>query len=150
MHGIPNPRPLNARIASDLKASQAVSVVNAQTSDEEIVIGRAGMGKMKGNLREWTDTAVTVLRTELKKRSVTVADDGPKSLKVAITAATLSSRPMGAASTVQIEVETGDGGKHVLSGRASSMQPPRACDGAVADAVKAILTDEAIQAYLLK
>lgn len=150
MHGIPNPRPLNASVAADLRAAKAVQVVNAQASKEEIVIGRVGLGKMMGNLHEWTESAATLLKSELKKRSVAVADDAPKVLKLTITSAHLSSRPMGAASTVKIKVETGDGATVLLEGHAASMQPPRACDGAVAAAVKAILTDKTVQNYLSK
>jgi len=150
MHGIPNPRPLKVGVAADLSASQPVKVVNAQASSEVITIGRVGFGKMMGNLHEWTESAVTLLKSELTKRSVTVADDGTKILKLTITSVKLSSRPMGSACTAKIKVETGDGTTVLLDGHAASSQPPRACDAAVAAAVEALLTDKTVQAYLCK
>jgi len=150
MHAIPNPSPVSPQIAADLTASQPVSVINAQPATEEVSIGRAGMGKMRGNLREWTDAAVTLLSAELQKRSVSVADNAPKTLKLAVTGARLQSRPMGASCSVDLCVETGDGQSINLSASASGMQPPKAADGAVSEVVAEILRNRAIQEYLAK
>jgi hypothetical protein len=147
---VPEPPPLSANVASSLTASGPVSVVNAQPSNETIEIGTAGVGTMTGSLHVWMGAAVDLMKSELTKRSVRIAEHAPKVLRFAVVNASLQGGIMTSTVTVQMTVETGDGRRVLLRGGGSSLQPPRAANEAVTDAVRAVLLDEKIRADLVR
>ena len=90
-HYMPREYPINPAMVPELNVSQPVRLINMQTDNKEILIGKHMGHKWMGNLTEWTDVAVSLLRTELQKRNIDVTEDAPKVLKLSITRAELIS-----------------------------------------------------------
>jgi len=131
-------------------ASQAVSIINAQTQEKF----KARVGEdtyIKGDLREWTDAAVEVLKTELRKNDIAVSEAAPKVLKLAITKVYMFWGRWSVRCVLYLKVETGDGYAKEFEGNNSSPEGFRGASPlAVTKAVVAMLNDDRILGYLKK
>jgi hypothetical protein len=130
--------------------------------DNKVVIHYLPIGRVKhiyyANLREMTDTAVSLLSQELSKRGMTVKDignDKPKILKLTVTRihvtpinAPLYFTGMGCRATVHLSVETGDGHKRDYSTTNDASYPERACDGSISKVIANVLNDSSFIEYL--
>ena len=133
----------------EFKIKEQVSIINAQTSTKEVLIGSQGIHKWLGNLQKWTDVASGLLKTELEKRGATVNEGSPKVLKLAITRVNLFWGFSAIRCILYLRVETEDGYiKEYEGNNASPWTLYRACDGAVTKAVAAVLNDEKIFRYI--
>ena len=110
-----------------------------------------GIHAYVGSLREWTDTAIGVMRKELERKGMTGAADGSKELKVKIISARGYQTAFTVQCIVQLEVETAGGYRKTFEAKAGSgVTLYRACSGAVTRAVTAALNDTKLQAYMSK
>ena len=125
-----------------------VTIINDQTNDKKIPIG-AYTHQWWGNLRMWTDTAIGVLRKELKKRDVKLIEESPKRLKLSITRAKLYWGFWIIGCTLNLKVETGDGYIVNLEETVESTDLYDSGSGAVTKAVAAMFNDEEIWNYLM-
>jgi hypothetical protein len=133
----------------ELSVSQPVRLINVQTDNKEILIGKYMGHKWMGNLNEWTDVAVSLLQTELQKRDINVTEDAFKVLKLNIIQAELIWGAWAIRCILNLKVETGDGYTVELEGNnASPATLYRAVDGAVTKAITALLNDDNILNYL--
>ena len=67
---------------SDLHGRQPIEVKSGQCSAAETTIGTAGMGKVVGNLAEWTGVTVEAVKANLSVRGATLTAGAPKSLTI--------------------------------------------------------------------
>ena len=134
-----------------------ITIINAQTDTGKTPLGTcvqkytnlgAYTHKWSGNLRLWTDTAVTVLKAELKRRGVTVTARAPKVLRLTITRACLFWGFNVVGCPINLRVDTGNGYTKNFEIDNRSIDLYDSCDGAVAKAVAAMLNDEYIRSYL--
>jgi len=128
-----------------------VNVVNASQSNEPFLFGEAGLGnahKWMGNLKEWTDVAVEITNRELSSRGMAISTDAPKTLKLSILEATASTGGWGFRGNVSLKAATGSGYEHVYQGESPAMMINRSADGAIMQAVAAMLRDKNIVSYL--
>lgn len=148
-HYVPREYPINPVLVPELSVSQPVSLINVQTDNKDILIGKNMGHKWMGNLTKWTDVAVGLLQTELQKRDINVTEDAPKVLKLSITQAEIIPGAWAIRCILNLKVETGDGYTVDLEGNnASPATLYRAVDGAVTRAVTALLNDDNILSYL--
>jgi hypothetical protein len=148
---VPREYPINPVMVPELSVSQPVSLINGQSDNKEILIGKYMGHKYMGNFTEWTDVAVSLLQTELQKRDINVTEDAPKLLKLSITQAEIIPGMWAIRCILNLKVETGDGYTVDLEGNnASPATLYRAIDGAVTRAVTALLNDDNILDYLKK
>ena len=152
-HYVPKQYPLKPGMAPEFSGSNAITVVNAQSSPgkagKEEFLGSVGAVTWRGDLQKWTDTAVGLLKTELEKRGFNVTENAPKKLKLTITRANIYQGFAAIRSILYLKVETGDGYSREFEGNnASPWTLYRACDGAVTRAVGAMLNDDKILSYL--
>ena len=149
---VPQPYPMKPEMVPELSASQPVTIVNAQRRKSfKVPIGPDD--NMKGNLRKWTDTAVEVLKTELKKNDIVISEDAPKVLNLAITKVYMFSESVmwNARCVLYLKVETGDGYSKEFEGNSFSLDGYRGASPlAVTKAVAAMLNDDNILGYLKK
>ena len=137
---------------SDLHGSQPIDVKAGESSATETKVGTVGMGKVVAKPSEWTDAAVAAVRKNLSARGATITAGSPKALTITMTKAEVSSIPIIGVSNSKIflTVTTPEGLNSKFEGSGSSMAPLGAVDGAAEDAVKKLLTDSAVEAYLRK
>ncbi len=137
---------------SDLRGGQPIDVKAGESSVTETKIGTVGMGKVVGKPSEWTAAAVAAVRKNLSARGATITDGVPKALTITMTKAEVSSIPIIGVSNSKIVLTatTPEGLKSTFEGTGSSMVPLGAVDGAAEDAVKKLLKDSAVEAYLRK
>ena len=146
---VPKQYPIRPDMVPEFRGSQTVTIINAQASSEEVLIGSQGMYKWMADLQKWTDTAVGLLKTELEKRGIPVTAGAHKELRLAITRANLFWGAATIRCILYLNVETGDGYTREFQGNnASGWTLYRACDGAVTRAVTAMLNDDKILGYL--
>ena len=134
---------------STLGGGTTVSIVNAQPNAEPKMLGHLGAHQYYGSLSQLTDAVVTQLSQELRSRNVTVNENAPKKLQVAVlnTKYTLGSWMLRV--EMDLHVEAGDGYARTIS---VSNRTPGTVDGglngAVALGVIEILNDPKVIAYL--
>jgi hypothetical protein len=136
---------------TEFRSEHDVNVVNANQSNEPFLFGEAGMGnahKWMGNLKEWTDVAVEITNRELSARGMTINPEAPKTLQLSILEAIASSGGWGFRGNISLKATTGDGFERVYQGESPAMMINRSADGAIMQAVAAMLRDENIINYL--
>ena len=150
----PELHPLDpARFAAlnKVELSKKISVINAQASKQDLLLGEAGAHDYYGSLRDITEAAVMHAKDELAKREVDVgADNGAdKTLSLKVTSAKMIKGMWVMRAVIDMSVETGDGlTKAYHAENASPMGVERAYNGAAAIAVIEIFSDPEILEYI--
>ena len=149
---VPKVAALSGAKMSDLHGSKPIDVKSGQASSEETSFGAVGMGKVVGRLSEWTEAAVGAVRNNLSARGATITPGAPKALTITMTKAEVTAIPLVGVtkSKIVLTAATTDGLNSAFEGSSSSIAPLGAVDGAVADAIKKLLGDSAIDTYLRK
>jgi len=145
----PKQYPLKPGMVEKLSINQPVTIVNDQPDTENKIIGAQGGNKWLGNLNQWTNTAVRLLKDEFEKRDITVTENSPKVLYLKINDANFYWGFFQIRCILYLTARTGDGYKNEFEGNnASGATIYRAADGAVTRAVAAMLNDHKIRTYL--
>lgn len=136
-----------------IQGATSVSLVNNQTDSAVRTLGRAGVATLTGDLRAWTEAAISLMNAELAKTGIKTQADSNKSLKVAIVDANLGVSGIDfvaavAKCSVRMRLETGTGFVKEETYQNHALAPPSACDKAVTQAAQAALRTEEVVAYL--
>ena len=135
-------------ITSQFSGSGPVSIKNEATEGRIQIGGPNSAGyTFWGDLRQITDTAISLLSGELSNRGFLVEKDASKILKVKVIETRIS-QDMGTRCSMQFYVETADGYKRVYSAFNSGFTHTRTCDGTITKAVADVLNDSKIIEYL--
>ena len=146
---VPREYPIKPEMVPEFSGSGAITVINGYTAPKVLFIGSQGAHTWKGDMKQWTDTAVGLLKSELEKRGFNTMQGASKELRLIVTHANLYWGFAAIRCILFIKVETGDGYANEYEGNnASGWTLYRACDGAVTRAIAAVLKDEKILAYL--
>ena len=137
---------------ASLQGTPPIDVKSGNASSDEIEIGVVGLGKVMGKLSEWTDATVEATKKSLSARGATITPGAPKVLTITMTKAHVSAIPGIGVSTGKAELRatTPEGLDTTFEASNSSMAPLGAVDGAVEDALKKLLADATVDAYLRK
>lgn len=145
----PKQYPLKPGMVEKLRTNQPVTIVNDQPDTENKIIGGQGGHKWLGNLNQWTDTAIRLLKSEFEKRDITVVENSPKVLYLKINDANFYWGFFQIRCILYLTARTGGGYENEFKGNnASGWTIYRAADGAVTRAVAAMLNDHKIREYL--
>ena len=147
----PKQYPLKPGMAPEFSGGHPISLINVQESTDEVLICKTEFNeKLFGNLQEWTDSVIGLLRSELEKRDIVPTEDADKQLRISVTQAKVETTVFTIRCFIYLKVETGDGYEKEIEINSGSFAGiyERACDGAVTRAVAAILNDDTILAYL--
>jgi hypothetical protein len=132
-----------------------INLVNTQAPGTKTLFKSSLAIDWVGDLNEWTTQAIDLLSHELAQRKVSLSQDAPKTLRLAVTKGTLSSELTGVRCVIILRVTTGNGYSREYEGnnihRASpfgEMARYYAGANALTEAVIALLNDEAIIRYL--
>jgi hypothetical protein len=137
---------------SDLHGSQPIDLKAGECSSTEEEIGTVGMGKVVGRPSEWTGAAVEAVRINLSARGAVVTAGSPKALTITMAKAEVKAIPAIGVSVgkIVLTATTPEGLNRTFEGSSSSLAPLAAVDGAATDAVRKLLTDSVVDAYLRK
>lgn len=151
------PEPANIEVAGlqNISSKNSINIINDQENEEEILIGRYGVGSLRGDLHSWTDSAVKLLQDTIGDQGITVSDDAQKTIKVKVVEATVDTAgiPMVASLArckILLSVETGEDYSKTYEATNKALNPPWACDKVMASVVSILLQDQVILEYLKK
>jgi hypothetical protein len=99
------------------------------------------------DLRQLTDTAITMLGRAMSKQGISVDPQSPKKVTLRIQRALVASAPA-APAQVLLEAQFGDGTKTILTASNTGFSAQRALDGAVLFALNGLLVDVKFVAYM--
>lgn len=135
----------------DFKLNKKINIVNIHPSKTNIQVFTLGFSKAEGNLYEWTDIAIKLLKSELEKRGGEISEDGLKVLSLSISNAHVATRAGGSGTwcKLTLHVETGDGYSTDISiVHNAGIGVDRPVGYAITLAITDLLNDENILHYL--
>lgn len=150
----PKPFPIKPGLVPDLNINNSVHIVNAQDEGANNVFYRVGGSKWVGDLGDWTQNAVELLKFEMKKKDITISEDANKVLQLTVTEGRLDSEFAGIRCVVKLKVKAGNGYTQIYEGNHRNSSPfaeqarYHAGAGAVTKAVTELLNDKKITEYL--
>jgi len=151
---VPEPGAISTEVVPTLNGSGNITLNNTQSDDTIRKLGTAGFGTMKGDLHSWTNAAITLIKTELKRHGLTVAFPAEKSLSIKVTKAGLDVHGLQFAGAprcrMEMEVKTSGGYKTNISSEGEAISPPGSCDEAMSQAIVKLFRDKQIITYLTK
>ena len=152
VHHVPKVAAISPKKMSDLHGTPPVDIKAGQSGTEETTIGSVGMGKVVGKMSDWNAIAVEAARANLSARGVTITADAPKALTITMTKAEVKGIPFvgGAKSRIALTATSPDGLNQTVEASNGSLAPLGAISGAIEDAVKKLVTDPTVEAYLRK
>ena len=135
----------------DFKLNKKINIVNIHPSKTNIQEVTRGVSKRGGNLYEWTDKAIILLKSELEKRGGEISEDGLKVLSLSVSNAHVQTRAGGSGTwcKLTLHVETGDGySTDILIVHNAGIGVDRPVGYAITLAITDLLNDENILHYL--
>jgi hypothetical protein len=133
---------------TEFSSTNAVALVNAQPSTYWV---RMGAAHIDANYNAWTDVAIKIASTELKKRGLTIAAGSPRTLSLSIDSANYEVGMVELQSEVTMHVKASDGYAAVYVGQNRSFMaavPGYLIDGAVMRVVHEMFQDPHIVSFL--
>ena len=150
-HLVAEPARLDSARLSRFQGNPGVALLNAQSSTEMVEIGSAGMGRtLEGNLHQWTEATLGLLRAELAREGVAVSDASPKTLKIAISGASLTTGGWGFRCKVQMAVTLGDGHTETVEGSRGGGNFHTVCNNSITDAAFNMITNQTVRDYIAR
>jgi len=126
----------------------AVSLINGQSDAGRLLFHKQMGHKYYTDLNTFTDGAIAITTRELTKRGGTVSADAEKSLTLAVTLVKLTTGGWGGRGYSHLHVKAGNGYEKTFEADIPSGNVYNAVDGAMARAIRYMLSDENILAYL--
>ncbi len=150
IHYVPKQYPINEGAIPYFTLSSPVHVVNdLQGQSRQLVIGTDPY-TFVGDLSEYTETAMNLLKSELDKKNIKNSNTAKKIIHLEIIKASLHLRGFINQTYIALKVETGKGYAreyHVIN---SSGLFDKSIDSTIAKAVTSMLNDQKIIEYLTK
>jgi len=141
--------PMKPGMVPGFSGGSPITIINAQDQTEAVLIGGQMGHKYFADLNQFTETATELLKTELAKKDIEIAEGAEKQLKLSVTSVQLYWGFAQIRCVLKVKVETLDGYIREFEGNnASGWTLYRACNGAITRAVGAMLNDDTILAYL--
>jgi hypothetical protein len=138
------PIPVKMDVVGAMNVNKPISVQNDVPDSKLVIIASQGFHKYYADYRVWTSFIVSHLETELRSRGVQVSPDSQDVFKVRIEQAGIYWGSFSTRCVVNVRVERKDGtwSKSYEGNNASPASLYRSIDGAVHEAVVAILQDK--------
>lgn len=133
-----------------LRSKQNIAINNAYQSQTPVYLFTLGKGDFFADLKQFTETAMTLLEREMTKKGVTVAP-ATKSVTLRVHSVQNKIGFATAAASLVLDAEYDDGTKSLIQAQdTSAVGGRRAIDGALMRAVSQLLRDERFLAYVNK
>lgn len=142
----PQPSPEERLAIPAFKPGLPVAIVN-KTAAREVLLS-VGPYDVRADFRQYADSAVQLLRRELERLQGVVQESAPREIGLDFTDIRIQRSAGSFRSVINFTVTTGDGYLRGLEASDASWNFQQAIDGAIVDAVKAILANERVRQYL--
>lgn len=154
-HHVPKPHNYQIEIAEEFTSTSSISLINSQTSTEEVLFATNGPHKFYANYQEFTEAAINLARQELVKRGMTVEEQASKTLNLSIESTKVTIGFAMIDSDTTLKVETGEGYSKEYNGNSSIFGISYAViyattDNSITDAVAKMFNDPQVIEYLTK
>lgn len=154
-HYVPNIDSIEISDFPNVDSNQNLSIINDQTNSEEINFGNYGLGKVVGDLKTWTGSAVETAKKSLENEGVIISESASKKIKLAVTSVKVTTAGVAMVASlarcqISLKAETGDDYSKVYEGTNKALNPPWACNAAMESVVSDLLNDKAILGYFSK
>ena len=144
----PDTFPVPPLAASGVRAQQSISLVNAYTAEQKVVVFPGGPTWV-ADMKQHTDTAITLLGRAMSGQGVKIESSAGKTVTLRVTDVQAAPRGFVIGSSLVLEAEYGDGTKSRIPTQNSSPSDAwRAVSGALTFAVNGLLNDRAFLAYV--
>jgi len=133
-------------------AGKSVALINEYTSLQQAVIYQDSDGtKWIGDLRQYTDTVITILQSELKQREVFIENKHFKTLSLKISDVHATNQAFDKTTTLKLTVTLGNGKSTTITASYRTAGTARhALDGAIIAAVSQLLKSDTVVGYINK
>jgi hypothetical protein len=146
----PDTFPVQSAAASGVRGQQSISLVNAYQAEQKVVIFPGGPTWV-ADMKQHTDTAITMLGRAMSGRGVKMGSPAEKTVTLRVTNVQAAPRGFVIGSSLVLEAEYGDGTKSQIQTQNSSPSDAwRAVNGALTFAVNRLLNDNQFLAYVNK
>ena len=149
---IPRPTSLDANPQADFTTNARIYLMNGHSTDDTVTLVKYDTGEtFVADRKFWTSVAIDVLSNELRNTGAVLCEDQySKLLILTIPGANMPVLPFTFKVRINLRVETGDGyiNNYHVEHVGHGLYPDRTADIAIAKAVKALLSDRNIKAYL--
>lgn len=146
IHTNPDAFPVPLEAAPQLRGQQSIELVNAYKAETSVKIFLGGP-TWEADLRQYTQTAITLLGRELRKSAISI---GPSGKTVVLRVHNVQAAP-GAfliPGSLVLDAEYADGTRSSVAEQDNASSAWRAVDGAMVRAVAKLLGDATFQAYV--
>jgi len=144
----PDTFPVPAGAASQLRGPQTVELNNVYKTEKQEVIMPRGPTWL-GDLKQYTDTAITMLGREMGKVGVNVASPASKTINLRVYNVQAAPSGFVIRASLVLEADYGDGTKSTIKTQNSSPSDAwRAVSGALMFAVRQLLLDQQFVDYV--
>ncbi len=138
-----------ADAAKHLRAGGNVALNNAYQAETKVTFATIGRVSWLADLKQYTDTAITMLGREMQKKSVAVGPKAAKAVALRVYDVSASYGWWTIGSVLTLEAQYGDGTKSTIKSENSSPSDAwRAVDGSLMIAVSRLLGDDKFLAYV--
>jgi|LGOV01.1.fsa_nt_gb hypothetical protein len=142
------PYQMKPEMVSDFHSNGSVNLVNVQT-EGLIRIDNSGAGGMKVNLKDATDSAITLFRQELEKKGITSSDSSKKTISLSLERLYMGNYFVAIGCTATLSVKTASGiSKTFVEQNTSGIGLPQACNFALTKVVASALNDNEIRSFI--
>lgn len=108
-HYTPNASTFKLDSITEFTSKSNISLVNAQSSTEDVLFAENAGHEFYGKFQDWTDTAVEITQRELTKRGMTVVSGAKKSLSMSVEDVKVTVGFWAFRSITTVKVRTGEG-----------------------------------------
>ena len=152
-HHVPKPEIVDFSGIQKVDNKISMNIINVQDNTEEKNFGNYGAGKMVGDLKKWTDSAVEMAKNSLEEKGVSFNDESSKIVKFAIVDVKVDTAGIPfvaslARCKIILNVETGNGYTQTYEATNDDLNPPWASNKAMKKVVGAFLNDKNILDYI--
>lgn len=151
---IVKPFNIEPQLVPQFQASGKINLINAQKPGTQNVFLTGIAITWIGDLNEWTNQAIELLKSELEQRNMKVSPDATKNLKLVITEGILLREATGVRCIIKLQVTAGNGYSKEFTGNNIHRAAPfgemaryYAGANALTEAVISLLNDEEILIY---
>ncbi|VAW97619.1 hypothetical protein MNBD_GAMMA21-2155 [hydrothermal vent metagenome] len=133
-----------------LVAGKSVALENYYTNSKQVTIFEGSNStRLKGDLQQYTDATLNILKSELTKRDVIVSDTGFKTINLKISDVQATNKPFNKTTSVKLTVSLGNGKSSTITANYQTAgSSAQSLDGAIIAAITQLLKSEFLVGYI--
>ncbi len=133
-----------------LVAGKSVALENYYTNSKKVTIfEESNSTRLKGDLQQYTDATLNILKSELIKRDIIVSDTGFKTIKLKISDVQATNKPFNKTTSLKLTANLGNGKSSTITATyQTGGSSAQSLDGAIIAAITQLLKSEFLVGYI--